>query len=350
MAGPQGAGRAVAAYLRKYVAAPRYRAAEVLALTTDDGVGLYAHRLAGPPSAPATVVVVHGFAGWSRNPSVHAFATRLAERYEVLVPDLRGHGRSGGRSVLGGAEFLDVKAAVDSALAVAPARPVVTIGTSLGAAACLVHAGLFGGVAGVVSVSSPAWWAEPDRSGLQRVHRYVTSPAGRAAMAALLRVRIADECGTRQRVVDLAPAIAPAFTLVVHDPDDWYFGQEHAEAIAAAAAEPKELWWRPGGGHGTDLLDEALVAKVHDVVASALAAGAPSARGSGGLAALVERGVAVAGLTVEPLGDEEAASPLAAGVPLHERPEVGTVPGDDEVGELVDHDVVEDPRRPSGQS
>jgi fermentation-respiration switch protein FrsA (DUF1100 family) len=51
-----------------------------------------------------------------------------------------------------------------------------------------------------------------------------------------------------------AAAIAPAFTIVVHDPDEDYFGEEHAHAIYDAAREPKELWLLPGAGHGSDIL------------------------------------------------------------------------------------------------
>ncbi len=246
-------GRAVTRYVRMYVAPPRYRRARRLVLTTADGVRLNAWRLDGPPDAPCTVVVVHGFVNSSRSPAVHAFASRLSARVHVVVPDMRGHGRSGGRCSMGRHEPLDVAAAVAAAR---PDVPVVTVGTSLGGAAVLLHAGTAGGVAGVVAVSAPAR-GDLDRVGSHRVRRWVSGPAARVALAVLLRTRVGPDCVYLPEAGEVVAAIAPAFTLVVHDPEDWYFGPDHAEAIFEWAGEPKDLWWYHGAGHGTDLLTPA---------------------------------------------------------------------------------------------
>jgi len=252
--------QAVAGYLRKYVVAPRYRREERLRLVTADGVRISAWRLAGPSSAPATVVLVHGFVNWSRTPRVHAFARLLARDVNVIVPDLRGHGQSSGTSTLGRDEHLDVAAAVGAAL---PGLPVVTMGVSLGGAAVLMHAGRNpGSVVGAIAVSAPAGWADLDREGAHRVQRWVSGRVGRIVLATLLRTRIAIDCDDLPDAEDFVPGIAPAFTIVVHDPHDWYFGPEHAERIFALAGEPKALWWYDGLGHGTDLLTPELATRV----------------------------------------------------------------------------------------
>lgn len=249
---PGSYGRAVAGYVRKYAFAPRYRPEEALTLRTEDGLRLAGARLEGPPDAFATVVLVHGLVHWSRTPRIHSFAHLLARHVHVLVPELRGHGRSEGACTLGREEPRDVQAAVVTAAA--RDLPVVTVGLSLGGAAVLLHAGTYGGVAGVVGISSPAWWGAWDTPATQRVNRYATSRAGRLVLARALRTRIANSCDGIPDSRDVVAAIAPAFTLVVHDPEDHYFGREHAEAIYDWAAEPKALWWEQGGGHGTDLL------------------------------------------------------------------------------------------------
>jgi len=268
---PLPARRALTRYLRAYVAPPRYRRSQRAAVTTADGVRLNAWCLDGPPGSPCTVVVVHGFVNSSRSPAVHAFAHRLARRVHVVVPDMRGHGRSGGRCSMGRHEPLDVAAAVGLAR---PGLPVVTVGTSLGGAAVLLHAGTHGGVAGAVSVSAPAW-GELDRVGTHRVRRWVSGRAARAALAVVLRTRVGPDCIYLPEAGEVVAAIAPAFTLVVHDPDDWYFGPEHAEAIHRWARPPKELWWYHGAGHGTDLLTAAfadrLLAEVEGRLAAATA-------------------------------------------------------------------------------
>ncbi|MBV8304376.1 MAG: alpha/beta fold hydrolase [Acidimicrobiia bacterium] len=254
MAQGKGKGLAVVGdWARKYPLAPRWRPEELLALRAADGVALSAARLPGPPDAPVAVVLVHGFLNSSRSPVVHDFARLLAERVHVVVPDLRGHGRSGGRVTLGALEPLDVAAAVDAAAVAWPGLPVVTVGTSLGGIAALRHAGLIGGVAGTVAISAPAWHDPSTRNGARRLTRFVESRAGRQVAARLLRTRM----GVLPPVDDMAAAvaaIAPAFTIVVHDPDEEYFGAEHARAIYEAAHEPKALWLVPGAGHGGDVL------------------------------------------------------------------------------------------------
>jgi alpha-beta hydrolase superfamily lysophospholipase len=238
-------------YLRKYAFAPHYRREQALSVVTADGVRLAGARLEGPPDAFATVVLVHGLVHSSRTPGIHAFAHLLANSVHVLVPELRGHGRSQGVCTLGREEPLDVAAAVAAA---SPDLPVVTVGISLGGAAALLHAGTFGGVDGVVAVSAPAWWGAWDTPSTRRIRRYAMSPAGRAVLARLLRTRIASRCDGVPDSRDVVARIAPAFTLIVHDPADHYFGVEHPKTIYTWAREPRALWWEEGAGHGTDLL------------------------------------------------------------------------------------------------
>lgn len=261
------AGGRVARYYRLYVAPPRYLGAQQRALVTADGVRLNAWHLPGPADPLCTFVLVHGFVNSSRSPGIHRFAHLLARHADVIVPDTRGHGRSGGLCSMGRHEPLDVAAAV----AAAPAgMPVVTVGTSLGGAAVLMHAGAHGGVAGVVGISAPAR-GDLDRVGTHRVRRVVSGRLGRAVLAAALRTRVGPDCIFLPDAGSLVARIAPAFTVVVHDPDDWYFGPGHAESIFEWAAEPKALWWYPGGGHGGDLLTPALADRILAETATRLA-------------------------------------------------------------------------------
>lgn len=254
MASVSGHARQVGDWARKYPLAPRWDRRERRWLRTADGVRLFAAELDGPPDAACSVVLLHGFLNSSRSPKVHAFARRLARDVHVVVPDLRGHGASGGHTTLGIREPLDVAAAVR--LASRRGLPVVTVGTSLGGLCALLHAGSHGGVAGVVSLSSPGLWLHADRAGAQRLGRFVERRAGRAFAAALLRTRIGPYRSEVPDVDGLVGRIAPAFTLLIHDPDDAYFGPEHAEHLYAVARDPKELRWAPGAGHGIDLLTE----------------------------------------------------------------------------------------------
>jgi pimeloyl-ACP methyl ester carboxylesterase len=259
MARATGYGRAVGRWARSYPLAPRYRQDELIALTTADGVRLRAAFLHGPATAPFTLVLAHGLVNSSRSPRIHAFARMLQSEVHVIVPDLRGHGASGGHTSLGLFEPYDIAAAVAAA---PPDLPVVTMGSSLGGAAVIRHAGLIGGVAGVVSLSAPAWSGPHDRPGSDRAQRLLTSRAGRRLAAHLFRTRIPDSCLDIPDAREVAASVSPAFLVVVHDPDDHYFGEDHARAIFGWANEPKKLWLLPGVGHGTDLLTPDFAARL----------------------------------------------------------------------------------------
>ena len=290
-------------WLRKYVIAPQYLRSQREQLTTDDGVRLRAHRVSPRTPARATIVLVHGFAGWSRTPAIHAMAHALARHgLEVIVPELRGHGRSGGRCTLGVDEARDVEAAVRAAR---PDLPVITFGVSLGAAACLLHAGSYGGVSATIAVSGPARWkGDGHRAASARVGRFADSAVRRALLALLVRTRVAAHRPAARPPEDVVGNISPALTVIVHDPADHFFDASHATALFAAAREPKQLWWYEGRGHGVDLFDPDLAARVAQLV-DELLTGDASGRG------------------VELLGHEESPSPLGAGVAVDDLPEPG---------------------------
>src|SRR4051812_21748653 len=117
----------VTRYVRTYHLAPRYAEGKPLSLRAADGVRLAAVQLDGPPDASVNIVLAHGFSNWSRSPRIHAFATHLSNRAHVVVPDLRGHGRSEGVTTFGEKEPLDVEAAADALREAHPGLPVVTV-------------------------------------------------------------------------------------------------------------------------------------------------------------------------------------------------------------------------------
>ena len=241
-------------YFRYYVFPPRYRPEEAWTAVTADGVRLSGAWLAGPRDAFATVVLVHGFVHSARTPGIYRFARALSREVNVVVPELRGHGGSAGECTLGAEEPQDVEAAVAWARREWPGLPVVTVGISLGGASVLLHGGTYRDVAGVVAISSPAWWGAWDTPATQRLRRYAMTRAGRVVAARLLGTRVAAVCEGVPDARDIAAAISPAFTLIVHDPEDHYFGLEHPQTMYEWLREPKALWLEEGTGHGTDLL------------------------------------------------------------------------------------------------
>jgi len=282
---PRAVGRLATDWARRYPLAPRYGpSATHLSLHAADGTRLHAVHLPGPPASgpagsppvaapPCSFVLVHGLANSSRTPGIYAFAHLLAASAPVVVLDLRGHGASGGECSFCVQEPSDVEAAVVAARAAAPELPVVTIGTSLGGSSVLLHAGEFGGVAGVVGVSPAGWSGADDRPGSARAQLVARSSLARVGLRLMTGTRLPVICGAVPDAEPVVARIAPAFTLVVHDREDHYLGPEHAETIERWARSsplhkvdrgeaPVERWEVTGRGHGTELLDAALAERI----------------------------------------------------------------------------------------
>ncbi|HYH29479.1 MAG TPA: alpha/beta fold hydrolase [Pseudonocardia sp.] len=241
-----------------------------IAATSADGVVLRGIHLArrGTPAEPVStgdgkpaklaepagwvstaLVVAHGFTHRIRYSSTRRLLAAFAQDVPVVALDMRGHGRSGGRSTVGDREPLDLDAAVATARALGYER-VVTVGFSLGAAVALRHAAA--GVHrpdAVVAVSSPARWYSRETAPMRRVHWLLEQPHGRL-VARAIGVRLDGGWEVvPPSPVEVVGAIAVPL-LLVHISGDRYFSAAHARALAAAAGGRAELWNEPGDGHG----------------------------------------------------------------------------------------------------
>jgi pimeloyl-ACP methyl ester carboxylesterase len=233
-------------------------------LVTADGVSLHSSWSPARHSGDGgtLVVVAPGFTGHGRLPVVGRLVARLTARADVLVVDLRGHGRSGGRCTLGAAEPADVEAAVSWARGRGYDR-VATLGFSFGGAVVLCHAGLLGGVDAVAAVSAPSRWYIRDTPVMRRLHPMAETAGGRALARAVFKVRLTDGW-TRvpPSPVEVVDRIAPTPLLLVHGDADTYFPVEHPLALAAAAGPGCELWLERGFGHAENALTSALADRV----------------------------------------------------------------------------------------
>lgn len=222
-------------------------------LTASDGVRLAASWLPGPDADGPAVVLVHGFAAHRRKPSYAFLADHLAATTNVLSLDLRGHGRSQGRSRLGEAEWRDVQAAVDAVRDRGHQR-IVAVGMSLGATA-VCHAmarGLEVGGAVLISGSARHWdLALPAMRSLDSLWR---SPVKRGLWQAIAGFRMdpPDDIPSYPDPVDLLAGQRTPL-LIVHGADDGYFGADHPHALVQATSGPATLWDEPAGfGHAED--------------------------------------------------------------------------------------------------
>ncbi len=189
----------------------------------------------------ATVVHFHGNA---ENISTHFRGAEWLARagYNVLVFDYRGYGSSDGVPSRAGIQ-LDAAAAI----AYVRARPdvdserLVLFGQSLGAAiavAAVAEPGNRPGVRAVILESGFASYRRIAREKLAAM--WFTWP---------LQWPLSFLVSDALRPVDLVPAVAPIPVLIVHGTLDPIVPFEHADALYAAAREPKALWAVTGGGH-----------------------------------------------------------------------------------------------------
>jgi pimeloyl-ACP methyl ester carboxylesterase len=243
-----------------------------VSLRTADGVRLAATHTPARGTAHVAIVLVPGFSGWSGKPGVARATAVLAEHADVLQIDLRGHGRSGGRSTLADREVFEVDAAVAYLRSLGHER-VVTIGFSMGGAAAIRHAALVGEqvhghaltspVDAVVCVSTAGAWYIRDTKPMKRLHFLVLTRLGRVIAREVFRVRIDPKGWGEDPLSPLgAAARLPVPLLVVHGDRDSYLKERHAVALSQAAAGPVELWLETGFGHAEEAADPNLLRRI----------------------------------------------------------------------------------------
>nr|WP_276611659.1 alpha/beta hydrolase [Cryptosporangium phraense] len=250
-------------------------------LLTEDQLHLFGSwwSAASAGDSSTLIVFVPGFTGHARVAAVRRLVVRLRRRADILVVELRGHGRSEGRSTMGTSEVLDVAAAVEWGRQ-RGYRRVVTVGFSFGAAVALCHAALRRSpderVDAVAAVSTPSRSFVRDTPSMRAVHVLVESVPGRIVARTIFKVRLGPVTSdVPPQPLELMPLIAPTPVLLVHGLADHYFPIEHPLALAAAAGDNATVWLEPGFAHAENRLPVALADRLGWWLSEA---GVPTAR------------------------------------------------------------------------
>jgi fermentation-respiration switch protein FrsA (DUF1100 family) len=219
-------------------------------LTAADGVPLAGWLFARDSGSHGTVLVTHG-SGGSRDHATPYAAFLLDAGFEVIVPDARGHGESGGFGTYGLREADDLQRWAAWARARRPGACVYALGSSLGAAQVLMAEASRPAFCAIVSDSSFATFLD---AGLDRVARPLgMGDAGRwlgrpAAYAGLGYVRLRYGVNLLDANPEAALQRIRTPVLLIHGEADRNTPVYHARALAAAQPAAS-LWIVPGAAH-----------------------------------------------------------------------------------------------------
>lgn len=214
--------------------------------TCDDGVSIAGVHL-DQRATDIVIVYAHGFLSNKNHRKVPRFVSSLSQHYDVIAFDFRGHGESDGACTFTENEVLDLKAVVTYAYSLGYER-VVTLGSSMGGAAVIRHAGLYGTVHGVATIGT-----FDDARALRR-------PATRVSLNILFDTPIGPTLaeftrGTRlgslqhgEQPIDLVQRVAVP-TLFIHGEWDHLISPDAARRLYARAPAPKRLVIVPHKGH-----------------------------------------------------------------------------------------------------
>lgn len=224
---------------------------EPVEVAAADGVRLVGAWRADPEAAGRLLVLLHGFA--EDRVAIRHRAEAVGPGWNVLVPDARGYGRSGGDCVsFGVRESADLRAWLDrvEALTGAPPRAAVW-GRSMGSAVAVKAAAEDPRVAALVLESPYTSLETALRSWLAR-SRLPGLLAGPILRRAGRIARLPGPLG-RPTSLELAPRIAVP-TLVVHGGDDRLILAAEARRLAEAFPTPAGYVEVPGARH-TDVFE-----------------------------------------------------------------------------------------------
>jgi pimeloyl-ACP methyl ester carboxylesterase len=219
-------------------------------LTADDGVALAGWHFAHASEPRGTVLVLHGTGG-SRDHATPYAEFLLDAGFDVVAPDARGHGESGGFPTYGVREAGDVRRWAAWIRARRPGTCVYALGSSMGGAHVLLAEAVAPTFCAIVSESAFATFLEAGldriaaRLGVGDAGRWLGRPTAHTALA-YVRLRHGVILADAAPVASIGRIDVPI--LLIHGDADRDTSPYHAAALARAAPRAT-LWLVPGASH-----------------------------------------------------------------------------------------------------
>ena len=213
--------------------------------TQDDiNIDVWVVRAKQPPASTqgqmqsqGTVVILHGLAESKASFPYLGAAQRLARKgYDVVLPDLRAHGRSEGKYVTYGfKEKYDVKAVADALLAAGEVRePIYAFGATLGGATAIQYAAIDPRCKGVFAIAP---YLDARTIARRRLMMH-NDKEFQAAFSSAGKLAGFDPQGAS--AVEAAKKLTVPL-LLSHGMIDLTVPPEHSDAIYQAAGGPKKI-------------------------------------------------------------------------------------------------------------
>jgi uncharacterized protein len=219
---------------------------EPISFTSADGLVLRGWWL--PQDQPRGVLIgCHGHGG-SKDDMLGIGTNVWRAGYSVLLFDFRGRGESDPwPQTLVSREVDDLHAAVAFAAARAPQARIGVVGFSMGASVAILAAASEPRLAAVVADSAFTCGRDVVAHNIRTVLRL---PTAVLVMAADEVVHLRHGYRFSQaRPLDVIGQIAPRPLLIIHGAGDSLVPVAHAQRLAQAAGEPRELWIIPEVEH-----------------------------------------------------------------------------------------------------
>jgi pimeloyl-ACP methyl ester carboxylesterase len=222
---------------------------EDVEVTAADGVKLSAWHYTPKGETKGTIIVLHGIGG-SRNQMVHISSMFLKNGYATLIPDNRGHGRSGGLVTYGVLEEGDVHAWASWLLEKKKVAALYGFGASLGASVLLESLNQETRFRAVVAESA---YSDFPAIGRERMARQApgwlqwTAPMVVGSGLAWTGWKYGPDLGKASAMDAVRRTKTPVF--LIHGREDRSTEPENSVRLAKANPAVTQLWIVPGSHH-----------------------------------------------------------------------------------------------------
>jgi fermentation-respiration switch protein FrsA (DUF1100 family) len=224
---------------------------EELTIASHDGLKLYAQYLPAPSPSDKTVVLIHGYSSW--HGSMGGFARYYNEGlgFNVLLPDLRGHGKSEGNYIgFGWHDRKDILQWIDVLLKKAPNMQIVLHGVSMGGGTVLMTSGEMLPFNVKCIVSDCAYNSVTGILGYQMKRMFKLSKFPLMNITSLIcKLKAGYYFGEASALKQVKKSVTPI--LFIHGDKDKFVPTEMVYELYEAAQCPKQLLVIKDASHGT---------------------------------------------------------------------------------------------------